>query len=328
MSTGSIGSWSAWGHTLLPRRRRLPVGVAALEDGLEIVGRRCCKWMVLLVVASACDIGPITEPVARATVAPSTASDLATLEIKADYPRYLRHLRRLNLETTNAGSSDIVVTRHVLITEHFGPQEPEVRRSLIKAGTRVDLQANFGELLTCEDSEPLSAWVLLDYTTGLDPTTYELILPIDAAPLDRIRDNECAQQAVHEAVDVQFGDGAVSGETVTVPISLDRVAGSEPIVVTELRGSVVFKLVAAVPAEIPLLMKTGIHSSGLATVFSPVRCDPHAVSQSTKTYEFNIWVTVGEHETEMIPIPLPPGLRDQLDEVLDACISRVEAETP
>ena len=144
-------------------------------------------------------------PAAPSTTAPVTADDLA-VELFADYPRYLWHKRRLAIATTNAGTDPIEVRLVGLVADHFDVLAPEVKSALIPPGSRTDLQVDFGELIDCGGSTGLSAAVEIEVARPPGSPARHAVVPIDPAPLDAIRDEECAQLAVTDAVDIGFAE--------------------------------------------------------------------------------------------------------------------------
>jgi len=75
-----------------------------------------------------------------------------SVDVFADYPRYLWHKRRLAIATTNSGTQPITIAQIVLRSDHFEPLEPEPKNTVIQPGSRIDVQVDFGELTTCDDT--------------------------------------------------------------------------------------------------------------------------------------------------------------------------------
>jgi hypothetical protein len=270
---------------------------------------------------------PPTSPSAGSVLPGSgpPAGDAAPtwLAVEADYPRYLHHVRRVNLETTNSGPADVVITRRVLRAAHFEEVAPvEDRISTVWAGAQVDIQAEFGQVRSCEDVGPFEAWVEYDYASDRDTPPVRAVIPIDPAPLDEIRDRECARQAVLDAVDIRFEDPRIDGSRVTAAIALSRLEGDDRIAVESLLGSVIFTMAPATPGEGSLAeVLPGAGGTTLPVAFEVARCDPHAVGQSTKTYELTLWVAVGDRPAQAVPFTAGPELRNALDSILDECLA-------
>jgi len=240
--------------------------------------------------------------------------------VAASYPRYLHTQRRLNLETTNHLTTDLLVSGHVLRAEHF-TDVPVERDGLSRvwAGARVDIQSDFGEVASCEEVGPLRAWVEYEYTTAADPTPRTAVIAVDPAPLDEIRDRECGQRVVREAVDIRFRDPTRTKATIDVVIAVDRLAGGEPVTVHSMLGSVIFAMFG--PDEPLLHLDEGDPGGVIPVEFRVSRCDPHVVSQSSKTYEFTVWVGVGNRPLQATPIDVDPALRVMLDDLLATCMA-------
>jgi hypothetical protein len=270
---------------------------------------------------------PLTSPsagsVLSGSVPPTDDPAPAWLAVEADYPRYLHHVRRVNLETTNSGPADVVITRRVLRAAHFEEIAPvDDRISTVWAGAQVDIQAEFGQVRSCEGAGPFEAWVEYDYASERGTPPVRVVIPIDPAPLDEIRDRECARQAVLEAVDVRFEDPQVDGSRATATIALSRLEGDDRITVESLLGSVIFTMAPATAAQgSPAEVLPGAPGTRLPVAFEVARCDPHAVGQSTKTYELTLWVAVGDRPARAVPFTAGPELRKALDAILAECLA-------
>lgn len=243
------------------------------------------------------------------------------VSVETSYPRYLHGQRRLNLETTNHLSEALLVHGHVLVADHFVDVEMERDgTSRIPSGSRVDIQSDFGAVATCDPVTGLAAYVEYEYTTESDDTLRRLTVTVDPAPLDEIRDRECGQRAVREAVDIRFGPVTRDGTVVTTSIDVSRVGEAVPEVrVESMLGSVIFAMFGPEP---PLLtLDTDRKDGSIPIEFRVSRCDPHVVSQSSKTWEFTVWVAVDDRPLQATVMPVDPALRAALEDALDDCMN-------
>lgn len=113
----------------------------------------------------------------------------------------------------------------------------------------------------------------------------------------------CAEQRLSSAVDIGYGDrwepaGSGRDSTLRGTLELSRRADSSPIRVVSLAGSVLFQPV--LPGRMILPRGQGSASFPLALV--PVRCDEHAVGQSTQTFLFRATVRIGASEPLVVPV--------------------------
>ena len=260
-------------------------------------------------------------PAAPSTTAPVTADDLA-VELFADYPRYLWHKRRLAIATTNAGTDPIEVRLVGLVADHFDVLDPEAKTAVIPAGSRTDLQVDFGELIDCGGSTALSAAVEIAVARPPGSPPRHAVVPIDPAPLDAIRDEECAQLAVTDAVDIGFAEEwTVDGGVLATKLAIDRRAGDEVVTASSLRGTELISLRQAPETTDPVaVLDPGEPSVRVPVEFQVIRCDPHAVGQSTRTYDFKVWVAVGDREAQLMIIAPDPELKSRLQELITRCV--------
>jgi hypothetical protein len=315
--------------------------VAFLVAGLAVVAAACGTGEATPSgdTASENTVAETVEPASddtRTTATPTTSGSAPTttaadavaiappiwLSQFADYPRYLWHKRRLAIATTNGGDEAIEVTSIVLRADHFLPLAAERKSSTIPPGTRVDLQVDFGELVDCTTATPLRASVDIAFRIGEEATPTLYTAAIDPAPLDDIRDTECDRLAVTDAVDIGFGDNwELDGETIAAEIVLDRITGDEVVHVDSLRGTEIFVMQPDPPTdEVDVTLDPGEASVAIPVELRVLRCDPHAVGQSTRTFEFKIWVAVGDRDTQLIVLDPDERLRGGLAEILTLCL--------
>ncbi len=293
------------------------------------------KFILLAVIAAACgpsatdpgtDTGPTLSTssdatattIAEATIGEATVGELpASIEVFADYPRYLWHKRRLSVATTNGTTEPLTITMIRLHSDHFEPVPVENKRTVIPAGSRVDVQADFGDLVSC-DPGPRQASVEYELAIGDGPTR-TVIGDLDPTPLDEMLDRECAAIRIAEAVDIGFGsDWARSGDDLIGTISITR-RGADLTRVEAIRGTEIFAMVET--SDPPLLPLDVDGDIGVPIELFVTRCDPHVVGQSTRTFEFKIWVGLGGEKPRLAVIDPDPELMDRLTALLAECIA-------
>lgn len=112
--------------------------------------------------------------------------------------------------------------------------------------------------------------------------------------LTRLWETECHRRRLDRAVGVRLGGfDEVSGDDgleLHAALELERRAGTEAVTITQVQGSVLFDLAlgdrrtlpaGAGRASLPLVVRDG------------GRCDPHSRGDSTQTFLFRVWVSLG-----------------------------------
>jgi hypothetical protein len=267
------------------------------------------------------------ELVDIAETATTVGTRPSDIEFFADYPRYLWHTRRLSIATTNLRSEPIEVTSIALRADHFEPLAAEAKTTTIPAGARVDVQVDFGELVDCEPVSPLTAHVAMDIGLGAgapDP----FLIEIDPAPLDEIRDRECAQRRVDENVTVAFSDDrTVAGSTMATSIEIDRNRGTEPVRIDSVKGSVIIAMRPDLDTDPLAILDADSRHASIPLELFVTRCEPHAVSQSTLTFVLNAFITVGDApDPHKFALPIDPQLRAELQGMIDHCSAQLAAD--
>ena len=65
-------------------------------------------------------------------------------------------------------------------------------------------------------------------------------------------------------------------------------------------------------------------SASTEVVIDAGRCDPHAVTESKKTFRFATWVAVGGGEPAFVEIQPEPAARAELERLIDECLRAQE----
>lgn len=287
---------------------------------------------VFTTVLAAC--GSADEPTATRGSATRTQPDRigtlpptpATLSFFADYSRYLWHTRRLVIATTNHGTEPIEVSAIALRTGHFESLPAESKRSVIAPGARVDLQVDFGELVSCDHDPVRPANVEITFASGSGPPT-AAVATVDPEPLDAIRRRECAQRRVTEAADIGFGpafevvDSAAHSLTLETTVDIERRTATDEIRIDSLRGSVIIALAPTTDAEPVAVISTGTDQRSIPVQLFVARCEPHAVSQSTRTWVLSAFVSVAGAPTHQLTLAVPDEMHTALQSMIDECVA-------
>lgn len=138
-----------------------------------------------------------------------------------------------------------------------------------------------------------------------------------AGTIERLHDRECAAAEVQAATDIslgplQRGDGfSMQGELV-----LEQVRPGAQAQVVEITGSVIFSLVlkGAGPA-----VSAEQQRSAVPVVIRAERCDPHALSESKHTFDFEAWIALDGAEPVVVPFEPDEEAQRQLEQVLAEC---------
>lgn len=139
--------------------------------------------------------------------------------------------------------------------------------------------------------------------------------------LQRIWQAECTQVRFARTASIQLSEDwrptshgdepALRGALV-----LTRRTGADPVVVDEIRGSVLFDLSLAGATELP----AGVRRAELPLVVDPGRCDEHARSGSTQTFLWTVWLRVGGGDQLALHLTPTTAQQARLLEFLDeAC---------
>ncbi len=286
---------------------------------------------VLVPALGACDEGrdaggsaapPTVTPEPTSTVAAAPALPALDLpdgvEVFVEFPRYLHLQRRLEVGfDNNTGDEELVVESVGLRTPLFTPVALDEPHTRVEAGRRRDLQIALGPAVCPAPGGPAQVEVVAE----IGGVRQHGLIDVPIEPLQRISDAECGRELVLENVDVGFSDEfAVDDGVLTTALSLARRAGDEPIEVTNVRGSVLLELVPADAATPLAAMAPGQADLEVPVRLRVIRCDPHAVTESKKTFQLAVWIAVGDRDTQHLVISPEGALRDELQALIEACL--------
>ena len=235
------------------------------------------------------------------------------IEMFFDYPRYLWHIRRLSVATTNLGDEPITISSIALRADHFESLPAEPKRTVIAPDQRVDVQVDFGPLTTCSPSEEVTGAVAVTLARGDGPPVDHLIV-LDPRQLDEIRDRECMQQRVAGVASIGFSaQRSIDGMVMETSIEVVRNTGTPVIEITSLSSSVILALVPV------LRVGPDVNRASVPIRLEVSRCDPHVVSQSSRTFDLAAYVSIDGGESHRHLLEIDREMQSDLQSMIDAC---------
>ena len=259
---------------------------------------------------------------AAGTTAPLTSTEPALelpsgVTVFVEFPRYLQLQRRLEVAVDNASDTEVEVTSLALRSPLFEPIDAETRDTLVEIGRRRDMQIGLGPAV-CPAPTGAST---VEIEATLDGVTQTGVVEVDPAPLDRISAQECGTEFVLDHVDVGFSpEFTVADGLVDTTLDLGRTQGDDPITVTAVRGSVLIELAGAEGSSPLASMASGEDSVAIPVQMRIIRCDPHAVTESKKTFQLATWVAIGDRDAQHIVISPEGELRAALEALIQECL--------
>lgn len=254
---------------------------------------------LLLVLATACSQDGAARP---------EAPD-PTLEVSVSQFRFDEGTRNLRAAITNAGKEAVTVTGATIAWPGFGRHVVRLKSEPLAAGDTVGFSLQYGEP-RCpprEDAAPAMSAVV-------DGAKHEVRLDEDdAAEIRLLHGRECLAHRLDEAADLELdladrttttARGEYLGGHVVV-----RPHGGSTITLVDLAGSVLLRLEA--PGGLPVRVPSSVAVTRVPVrVSSAVRCDPHALGNSSQTFLFGIHVRLGERPPQrVVRFPTPTGKR-------------------
>jgi hypothetical protein len=147
-------------------------------------------------------------------------------------------------------------------------------------------------------------------------------IPVDDAGrrvLDGIVEDACVLAAVHRSVSLDFLEEGtpVSDVAVDVVLRLQRRGSGRVVTVDAVGSNVIF---AVSSDDLPATLAGDDDRLEVTVRFSAERCEPHALAESKKTYQFPAWVTLDDAEPAFVELTVTGGARAALDRALnDGC---------
>jgi hypothetical protein len=225
----------------------------------------------------------------------------------------------------NESTAPVNVTSATVSSAAFEEAEETVDEGPVDPGRFAGFLLEYGEVI-CADAavRPISLTVVVDGAERVLP-----LPPDDAALLERLHTQECAQQRLDNAVAVTLefdGRPVMIGGEEYLPgrLVLRRSAGADPpvlVTVMSLRGSVLLTLELDrrdPQADLPATLATSSGELRIPVVVgSAHRCDPHALGNSSQTYLLNSFIRLPGHPVQRVITTPDVTVRDRLAAIID-----------
>jgi hypothetical protein len=266
--------------------------------------RRVACLAVLLALVPACGTGPAAPP--------------PGLRLSVEQSRDNENRGLVQLVVANDGTEPVTVRRVQLRSPGYRPVPAAVFDDVVRPGSRTAFPVPLGEPDCRVDGTDGSAAVL-GLRDGGSVQEVRLPVPEDDPALPRLHARACAVERVGRAADVAFSTGWVrDGDVVTGELVLQRRGAGSTVRVTDLQSSILFLLQPTGP--LPLELVPGEDRARLPVAVRAVRCDPHALIESKRSYTFPVFVQLGEEEPLQLPVTADDAGRALMDSVLrDRC---------
>ncbi|MCI0688282.1 MAG: cytochrome c-type biogenesis protein CcmH [Sporichthyaceae bacterium] len=239
-------------------------------------------------------------------------------QFRNDEPRH-----RVRLTFTNHESQPVTVASVQLLSPDFAELPPTPHDYKLPPGGTigVGLPAEYGDGI-CNDgipsaARPAQAVATISYPDG-GQATFTWPLPDRRKLLDLLLRQDCERQKIASTLELglvgpwtqtQTADGDPAMHATLRMRLVDPAATVE---VTQVRGSVLYHL------KTPPLRLDGTHQElSVPAEFTNNRCDEHAVSGSTQSFVFRMWLSIDGAEPIAAVIP---GMDDAAKEELTTLI--------
>lgn len=258
-------------------------------------------------------------------LAPASAPPNDTLELPdgvtvfVEYPRYLNLWRRVDVAVDNQTDNGFTVLDLALRTPLFEELPPDEPDYTVLAHRRQDVPATLGAAVCPAPEGPSMVELTIEY----EGERRHGVVAVDADPLQRVNTRECAERRAFDTVDITFGpryepfDGGVS-----TTIELRR-RDRGRVTLTAVRGSVIFNITTpdTAPDTAPLaVLDTSNDSASVPVEINVARCGAHAASESKRSFQFAMWVTIDDSEEIFVIIEPTGDLRAHLEQVIVDCL--------
>lgn len=234
-------------------------------------------------------------------------------------------LRAVTIQLGNDGPTPIQVVRAELRSPSFTGVGPVDTDTLVLTGdVLTDIRIGYGQGTCTGPAATLTAapaTAVLTVRAGERTRDVTLPLPHPSRLLDYLLRTDCEQAEVREVATATLTglaprpDGALHAA-----IRLTRTGGTAPVTMTDLKGSILYTLTPVVTAPPYGTLAAGQATADVPIVIAPSRCDPHAIGEVKKPYEFPAWLAVGDAPPVYTVIDVPePDRAILFDLVRKAC---------
>ncbi|MDR7321322.1 hypothetical protein [Catenuloplanes niger] len=222
--------------------------------------------------------------------------------------------RTVKIQLSNRGATPVRVVRAELRSPSFTGAGPIDTDTLVLTGdVRTDIRIGYGRGVCTGPARSLTAEPATAVLTVRDgDRTREVALPLPYAGelLTSLLRADCEQTEVARVATATLTglaerpDGALDAV-----VRLTRTGGTEPVRMTELRGSILYTLT---PVGERAGLAAGQATADIAVTIDSNRCDPHAVGEVKKPYEFPVWLAVGDAPAVHTLIEVPAAAQEIL----------------
>jgi hypothetical protein len=249
---------------------------------------------------------------------PAPAGLRATVEQSRDNEN--RGLFQLVLH--NDGEVPVAVRRVQLRSPGYRVVAGTVFDDVVRPGRRIAFPVEHGAPVCAVEGPAGSVVVAGLRSDGGSTREVRLPVPDDDPVLPRLHARDCALERLGSEVDLALDPGWVrTGDVVTGSLSLTRRGGSAPVRVTDVQSSILFLLRPTGP--LPLELPADGRRATLPVEVRAVRCDPHALIESKRSYTFPVFVAVGAAEPLQVPVTADDGGVALIESLLvDHCAAR------
>jgi hypothetical protein len=103
-------------------------------------------------------------------------------------------------------------------------------------------------------------------------------------------------------------------------LALTRLQGDDAIAVDAVRGSVLLELRADAATSPLTVLAPEDETARVPVQLRVVRCDPHAVIESKKTFQLSVWVALGDAAPQHLVVVPEGELRVALEALIQDCL--------
>jgi hypothetical protein len=227
--------------------------------------------------------------------------------------------RTFRLELHNGGAATIRIDTIQLDSPLFEAAPPSPRDTELAPGHDLLVPLPYGEV-RCDGTDDAADSELIVTTDGVEHR-----VALDQHPEDvmaHLHEVECAAEAVHEQVDLHFGDRwdlagprSVQGEVLMTARQPGGVAA-----VDEVRGNVIFGVGFPTPQTPLLEVGENQAEDRLDVIVSANRCDPHVLIEYKRTFKYPVAIRLDGGEPIIVDLEAEGPARRAFEDLLHRCL--------
>lgn len=246
--------------------------------------------------------------------APEQAAPAIHAEILRSRLFELQH--RLKLTLRNDGDAPIAFDAMQVQLPWFEVVDAQERHSELPPGRTVAIPVDFGDA-SCPPAADVDPAVVL--TVAGEERRVPLVEPSDALAV--LNERQCTERQVRDAFTITWGDDLTPAGEVAVRTTLDveRLQPDHTLDIRLVRSSVVFTVDAVTGGPPSVALGAGDDDATVDVEFDASRCDPHALTESKKTFIFVAELQLDDGPVIPLELPAEDPLREHLESFLAAC---------